>query len=188
MSDSREMPRYKSHKQVWALKIKSINFETNTIVPEDKGYGAFNVSPEWIARNQAAKDFADGYFVVYDDGYASYSPTKAFEEGYVQVSGPRNEAMTGYDDGEMKFLVGTLNQYFAMVYAQKFLAKPGEQLLSPSAIEIVYSVWKAKLKEHFRTIEDAPKFCFEYTPGVRGLATAMYAEFVQLGRKPLQVE
>ena len=31
------------------------------------------------------KPKAGGYYVVYDDGYKSYSPAKAFEEGYVRI-------------------------------------------------------------------------------------------------------
>jgi hypothetical protein len=84
-----EMPRYKCHKQVHALKIKEIKREpsgsatvTHTIVPADVGYAPFDVPLEYIGRHSPA---AGGYYVVYDDGYVSYSPAKAFEEGYTRV-------------------------------------------------------------------------------------------------------
>ncbi len=103
-----EMPRYKSHKQVWALKIKAItkanpptiaelekilNSEPATdkpdeevvgaiITPEDEGYAEFPVSREFMLKHSPQ---SGGYYVVYGDGYKSYSPAKAFEEGYTRV-------------------------------------------------------------------------------------------------------
>lgn len=79
-----EMPRYLCHKQVWALKIASIDLAGIVgaiIVPEDKKYSPFSVSSEFMAKH---KPEVGGYFVVYADGYQSYSPAKAFEEGYTR--------------------------------------------------------------------------------------------------------
>ena len=84
-----EMPRYKCHKEVWALKIKEIKREPYGnagveyyIVPEDARYAPINVHPEYIEKH-APK--AGGYYVSYTDGYISYSPAKAFEEGYTRI-------------------------------------------------------------------------------------------------------
>lgn len=81
----KEMPRYQSHKKVWALKIAGISFgseETAKITPADEGYAPFLTRPGWAGRYQP-NDVADlGYYVVYEDGFTSWSPTKAFEEGY----------------------------------------------------------------------------------------------------------
>lgn len=92
---SSPMPQYQSHKKVWALKIKSIVFdsdlakETNrettggaTITPEDDGYGPFEVDHAYVSKH---KPQTGGYYVVYDDGYKSWSPAKAFEEGYTKL-------------------------------------------------------------------------------------------------------
>ena len=75
------MPVYRCHKTVHALKIKTVIADSDgvIIVPEDKGYGAFAVAGDYAAKHNPK---AGGYYVVYDDGYASYSPAKAFEEGY----------------------------------------------------------------------------------------------------------
>ena len=88
MSDQREMPKYQSHKQVWALKIKSIsptesceNCEsdgTYTIVPEE-GYAPLKVDGAYYRKHNPV---AGGYYVVYKGGYKSFSPADAFEEGY----------------------------------------------------------------------------------------------------------
>jgi hypothetical protein len=83
---SMEMPRYKCHKEVWALKIKEIKrvpsgnaTVTHSIVPEDARYAPFEVSLEYIGKHSPK---AGGYYVVHKDGYQSYSPADAFEEGY----------------------------------------------------------------------------------------------------------
>ena len=81
-----EMPRYKCHKEVWALKIKLIGVceedGSGLIAPEDRGYSAFEVSPEYMAKHNPKHG---GYYVVYANGYKSYSPANAFEAGYVRV-------------------------------------------------------------------------------------------------------
>jgi hypothetical protein len=77
------LPRYRCHKEVWALKIKSIERDAVTkLAFEDPGYAALLVSYDW---DQKHKPEAGGYYVVYADGYASYSPAKAFEDGYTRI-------------------------------------------------------------------------------------------------------
>lgn len=93
MNDERpqaEMPRYRCHKEVWALKIKEIKrvpsgsaTVVHFIVPENAAYAPFDVGLEYISKHSPQ---AGGYYVVYDDGYISYSPAKAFEDGYTLIS------------------------------------------------------------------------------------------------------
>lgn len=81
------MPRYKCHKKVWALKIAAVEIHqdgTTTIAPKDEGYAPFTTKAEWLKRWKGIETDL-GYYVVYDDGYASWSPTKAFEEGYTRI-------------------------------------------------------------------------------------------------------
>ena len=52
---------------------------TAMIKPAEKGYAPFEVDAEFMRRN---KPEVGGYYVVYEDGYRSYSPAKAFEDGY----------------------------------------------------------------------------------------------------------
>lgn len=73
------LPRYKSHKEVNAVKIEAISGPT--IWPEGP-FPSFNVSKEYLEKH---KPTAGGYFVVYADGYESWSPAEAFEEGYTLI-------------------------------------------------------------------------------------------------------
>lgn len=82
---TREMPRYECHKQVWALKIKEVlgdKAPTPTLVFEDDGYAPISVDWGWYFKH---KPRPGGYYVVYADGYKSYSPAKAFEDGYTRI-------------------------------------------------------------------------------------------------------
>lgn len=86
MNAARQMPRYKCHKEVWALKIKALNvLEDGSevyVIPADEGYGTFAVGRAYYDQH---KPQPGGYYVVYDDGYKSYSPAKAFEDGYSRI-------------------------------------------------------------------------------------------------------
>lgn len=84
----REMPRYKCHKEVWALKIKSIS-DPNAVTDGsrvlafgDEGYAPFCVTGDFMRRHRPE---VGGYYVRYKDGYESYSPAQAFEEGYARI-------------------------------------------------------------------------------------------------------
>ena len=76
-----EMPKYQSHKKVWALQIADVTGTTLSFV--EKGYAPISVDPKMFIRYTPT---AGDYYVVYDDGYASISPKKAFEEGYRRLT------------------------------------------------------------------------------------------------------
>lgn len=91
-----EMPRYRCHKDVWALKIKAVTRNSvlaalsgnesdgsAVITPEDVGYGDFRVDADYLRKHDPQPG---GYYVVYADGYKSFSPAKAFEDGYTRLS------------------------------------------------------------------------------------------------------
>lgn len=85
MNISTEMPKYKCHKEVWALKIKSIviDGEMAMITPEEDRYSPFEVDFEYMQKH---KPHVGGYYVVYEDGYKSFSPAKQFETGYKKIN------------------------------------------------------------------------------------------------------
>ena len=84
---SAEMPRYRSHKEVWALQIdrvedadhpskKIVHFiRSDVYAPRKVQAGVFY---------RKAPEHGD-YFVVYRDGYESWSPRSEFEDGYTLV-------------------------------------------------------------------------------------------------------
>lgn len=79
-----ELPRYVCHKEVWALKIAAIEVHEDlsaTISPEDTRYFTFKAKEGWASRFKPEGE-DPGYYVIYKDGFVSWSPTKAFEEGY----------------------------------------------------------------------------------------------------------
>lgn len=80
-----EMPHYRCHKEVHALKIKTIDILENgdaVIMPAEEGFASFQVSADYVTKHNPQ---AGGYYVVYEDGYESWSPADAFESGYTLI-------------------------------------------------------------------------------------------------------
>ena len=85
-----EMPRYKCHKEVRALHIRSIwpDLAGSALLwfyedgPNGEEWPAVSVTGEWLAKHMPHDG---GYYVLYDDNYSSFSPAKAFEEGYTRI-------------------------------------------------------------------------------------------------------
>lgn len=87
MDAQMEMPKYRSHKEVWALGIAAVEIHADksaTIAPSDENYAPFRTTAGWGDRFKGSEEDL-GYYVVYSDGYTSWSPTKAFEEGYTRI-------------------------------------------------------------------------------------------------------
>jgi hypothetical protein len=83
----RELPRYRSHKVVHALKIAAVEIQedgSGKIAPVEEGFGTYVTKPGWCERFKSGGEDL-GYLVVYGDGYQSWSPTEAFEDGYTKL-------------------------------------------------------------------------------------------------------
>lgn len=78
----REMPQYVSHKTVWALELATINPLICKLSFAEKGYAPIKVEAEMFARYVPVPG---DFYVVYADGYKSFSPRKAFLEGYTRA-------------------------------------------------------------------------------------------------------
>ena len=91
MTSPVDIPQYRSHKVVRAAKITGFRENGNPDMPDlllgEIGSIAVQL-PEWHSKHRPQ---IGGYYVVYEDGYASYSPAKAFEEGYRPVVHPLEE-------------------------------------------------------------------------------------------------
>lgn len=88
------IPKYRSHKVVCAVKIGSVDLEGHpdgawcVIIPhadEDPSIQEIHVEGEWLDRYKPAGG-DKGYWVKYEDGYESWSPSAAFENGYSRIS------------------------------------------------------------------------------------------------------
>ena len=87
---SAEMPRYQCFKQVWALKITDIKStatpdeesDGSALLVVEEGFRPIKVDRDYVSKH---KPEAGGYYVVYADGYKSYSPAAAFESGYTRI-------------------------------------------------------------------------------------------------------
>ena len=100
-----KMPEYKCHKHVWALKIKDVMFDidiakeegretdgTANLVFEKNEYSPIKVDPAYLRKHASTANLIGGYYVVYADGYKSWSPAKAFEKGYTEIKGKKPAA------------------------------------------------------------------------------------------------
>lgn len=85
MGEEQQLPEYQSHKRVRAAKIvqsKKLDdgtFQLELELPSSKRFFHIYSPP---GRQVNAESFVGGYLVRYEDGYESWSPAKAFEEGY----------------------------------------------------------------------------------------------------------
>ncbi|MEY2873484.1 MAG: hypothetical protein RLZZ373_855 [Pseudomonadota bacterium] len=92
--ESMEMPKWRCIKDVHALKISAVvldadearaeNRETDGsafLLPNDTAYAPIKVTSAYVQKHRPA---GEGYYVVYKDGYTSWSPVAAFEEGYIR--------------------------------------------------------------------------------------------------------
>jgi len=85
MGCSSPMPKYKCYKEVHALAISNVEIlgDGSAVLSfSEDSYGPRQVSRDYVKKHNPA---APGYFVVYSDGYESWSPADAFESGYERV-------------------------------------------------------------------------------------------------------
>lgn len=101
MSAANQLPQYRCHKTVRAVKIREIvchahedpaitieefahtnEFQGGHIFHDEAGIGPIPFDAAYYRKHRPQ---VGGYYVVYEDGYCSYSPAKAFEDGYTRV-------------------------------------------------------------------------------------------------------
>lgn len=86
--DASKLPQWKSHKIVRAARIADI---VTTVGPDATRTLHLDDTTETWASHIDNKVWArfipvtGDYLVVYEDGYVSFSPAKAFEGGYARV-------------------------------------------------------------------------------------------------------
>jgi hypothetical protein len=79
-----ELPKWKCHKTVQAAKITGFDIDNE---------GEYTLTLEGIEKPVIVSDDymhkhkpeIGGYYIVYADGYESFSPAEAFEGGYTKI-------------------------------------------------------------------------------------------------------
>lgn len=101
--DTNKLTEYTCHKVVRACKIKEVVTENGVplIVPVDDKLEKFKCGSLFVNKHNPK---AGGYYVVYKDGYASYSPADVFEEGYTK-GGSKKGSKKSDKDGDDEELV-----------------------------------------------------------------------------------
>jgi hypothetical protein len=88
------MPQFQCHKKVGAVKIGMVTLHDPTGSNPPVEFSGGFIFPEGGNRLpipfdaafwEKHKPEAGGYYVVYEDGYRSYSPASAFESGYSSI-------------------------------------------------------------------------------------------------------
>ncbi len=102
-----ELPKYRSHKIVHALEIAKIEYDYVVAAKENREtdgsatiypvladrYAPFKVDVDYVVKHLVYADVKikgnnyrqDGYYVLYKDGYKSWSPKEAFEAGNTPI-------------------------------------------------------------------------------------------------------
>lgn len=80
MTTQVQMHKYVCHKEEKILHVSGINCNGEMTLFFDDS--SVIVDADYINRHNPAPN---GYYVVYKDGYKSWSPAKAFEEGYTLI-------------------------------------------------------------------------------------------------------
>lgn len=75
------MSSTRARRCAYALKIESIGYPKDgaVLTPSDRRYAPFGVDEAYVIKHNPKPG---GYYVVYADGYKSFSPAEAFELGY----------------------------------------------------------------------------------------------------------
>jgi hypothetical protein len=84
------MPKYRCHKEVWALQIRSVELLTAP-ASEDAQLAEITFEggmfgPRTVSLAKRPTPEPGWYYVIYQNGYASFSPPKEFEEGYARIT------------------------------------------------------------------------------------------------------
>lgn len=78
------IPRWQCHKVVEGFEIGKINWRDNGGAELVSTCGRFvvSVTQAYLDKHRPSQE---GFYVKYDDGYESWSPSAAFRAGYTQI-------------------------------------------------------------------------------------------------------
>ena len=161
-----ETPKYICHKKVGALKIKSIKQSNDEGTGILSFYGSKQkkeVSAEWLLKNNPQ---VDGYFVIYEDGYESFSPAEPFESGYVKDEGIvtiKNSIIKDLESLPMEEREAYLDELIQNGFFQVKTGTPQLRKLD-SLNRPIYNLIDGHAAVKIKSIEDLPDGRAEITP------------------------
>ena len=89
-----EIPLYQCHKRVRAFKIGRIVEPSRRQVFIGSAAAGLLSSPDFRHTATVRAEYFEkhkprpgGFYILYEDGYESYSPAQAFESGYTRIDG-----------------------------------------------------------------------------------------------------
>ncbi len=147
-----EMPRYQCHKKVWALKIAKIqqgdDRDTFLTMHFVEKFSPITMDLDWFMKHNPEEG---GYYVVYQDGYKSFSPAEAFEGGYTLISNLIRNKVTAKP---IEWEHDSKNSWSDPVYGVHIYFdpddKPGEQYVA---------AWGEGDSSSFGNLEEAKEWC-----------------------------
>jgi hypothetical protein len=126
-----DMPKYKSHKTVWAVNIVEVEDQgTDTTTDEnpivllkfDKPYGDLRINLRGKPTPQAG-----WYLVQYEDGYVSFSPSEQFEKGNTLEPKTFQDRVEA-EKSELEEKLGKLRTFFnSSTYGDMAATKKGRE-------------------------------------------------------------
>jgi hypothetical protein len=157
-----QMPRYKCHKEVWALKIKAVEFDSDKarteqretdgsaiLTPEDTRYVSLKVPVDYVRKH---KPEAGGYYVVYEDGYKSFSPAKAFEEGYRLMEGEEGQRQEAELKAENERLRAALANIIPTNWCDPLLTGPNKVVGTDPDCQMIEALLRSLRQRAFATL------------------------------------
>lgn len=108
---STDYPHWKSHKIVQAFQIAQINHAPDggaALSPADTKLASVQVNADWVKKHNPQ---VGGFYVIYGDGYASYSPEQAFIDGYSLL--PDYQVRIIAERDELKKKLNALDSFIA---------------------------------------------------------------------------
>lgn len=153
-----EMPRYRCHKIVQALEIAGWSeIEGGYQLDFGDDWTELTVEKAMFARY---KPFRGDFYVLYDHGYASISPRKAFLDGYTRI-GPDDSSNASAGPAKREYVLGSGWQLYP-VAAKEFLEWDRTRFcdLTNEQRDEVMAAFLAGWIRRVDTTQDSPGFGF----------------------------
>ncbi|MGA3098120.1 MAG: hypothetical protein ABSF25_16820 [Bryobacteraceae bacterium] len=168
-----DLPRYRCHKEVCAFKIGSVITPLEgkyLLAPEGSG-PAVEVGTGYLQKH---KPEIGGYYVRYADGYESFSPAKAFEEGYSPIPEEIDDAWNRLARAEPAGIdVGEAQVQRSVPYSPEWIRELVSHHAPTQPHEAAYTSIRAATAVMIQAIIRKCPACADRTAAIRKVREAM---------------